>query len=69
MKKSEIRKRTDWEQMALEVLALIKRLQKKPVKTLYYFCPGSILKAYREGDLTFKKAVRALETWKKSKTK
>lgn len=59
--------RTDWENMVKEVGALIQRLQAKPVKLAYSFTPGSILNAYREGDLSFNEAVERLEQWKGSK--
>lgn len=59
-----ISKRTDWEQMTKEVYALIARLRRKPLKLGYQCFPGGILNAYREGDLTFKGAVKALENWK-----
>lgn len=59
-------KRTDWDSMIAEVNNLSKRLQKKPrqLKKGYYLKPGSILNAYREGDVTFKKAVAELKKWK-----
>lgn len=59
-----IKKRTDWEQMTKEVAALIARLRRKPNKLGYQCHPGSILNAYREGDITFNKAVKELERWK-----
>ena len=67
--KIEIKKRTDWANMALEVIALISRLQNKPteMKMGYSLSPGGILNAYREGDLTFKQAVKALEKWRQGK--
>lgn len=54
---------TDWEEMEEEVYRLIKRLQRKPNKAGYRLNPGSILNAYREGDLTFAKSVKALKQW------
>jgi len=52
--------------MVKEVNALVERLQQKPdsKKDGYSYNPGSILNAYREGDLTFDKAVKELERWK-----
>jgi hypothetical protein len=43
--------------------SLLKRKPRK-FKAGFQFCPGGILNAYREGDLTFKQAVRQLEKWK-----
>lgn len=62
-----IRKRTDWGQMEKEVAALIARLRRKPQKLGYQCSPGGILNAYREGDITFNKAVKELERWKNRK--
>lgn len=61
-------KRTDWDCMAKEVISLIRRLQKKPreMRLGYQRSPGGIINAYREGDITFKKAVLELERWKKT---
>lgn len=61
-----IDERTDWDQMIKEVNFLIKRLQQKPdsEKAGHSPNPGSILNAYREGDLTFNEAVEELERWK-----
>ena len=62
-----IRQRTDWEQMAKEIVALIARLRQKPQKLDYPFSPEGILNAYRGGDITFNKAVKRLEAWKNRK--
>lgn len=56
-------RRTDWDGMAREVCALIKRLQCKPNKAWIYVSPGSILNAYRKGDRTFKQALKLLKRW------
>lgn len=61
---SKISKRNDWEQMALEVNALVKRLARKPTKIGYQFSPQGILNAYREGDISFARAVRDLNRWR-----
>ncbi|TAL49269.1 hypothetical protein EPN83_01890 [Patescibacteria group bacterium] len=59
-------KHTDWEKVVEQVNAGIKKLQRKPksLKKGFTLHPGSILNAYREGDLTFRQAVRALDRWK-----
>ena len=62
----EISKRTDWDQMIKEVKSLIEGLRYKPKskKALHYLDPGSILNAFREGDLTFDEAITELKKWK-----
>ena len=39
-------------------------LKPQKLKTGYQLSPGGILNAYREGDLKFQEAVKALERWK-----
>ena len=56
----------DWAALVHLVNRTIQQLQRKPVELRggYYLEPGSILNAYREGDLTFDAAKKALETWR-----
>ncbi len=63
---ADVSKRTDWEEMKKEVIALIKRLQQKPEEERRDFDlePGSILNTYREGDLTFGNAVAKIKEWR-----
>ncbi len=58
-----------WEQMRNQLNELHKKLQQKPdsEKMGYAVCPGGILNAYRECDITFQQAVRAIEEWALSK--
>jgi hypothetical protein len=65
MMRSEINEA--WEATAAEVMRLIILLQSKPawLKVRRRWEPGSILSAYREGDLTFDEAVEELKKWKK----
>ena len=51
--------------MRAERIALHQRLEEKPdsEKMGYACCPGGILNAYREADITFKQAVKAIEEW------
>lgn len=57
-----------WEGVVDAVNTLHKKLQKKPrdARKLISVNPGSILNAYREGDVSFKRAVQLLEKWKKT---
>lgn len=64
-----IKKRTDWGRMEKEVFALISRLRRKSHKLGYQCSPGGIINAYRDGDITFNKAVKELEGWKDRKVK
>jgi hypothetical protein len=54
-----------WNSMRNELNELHQRLQEKPdsEKMGYACCPGGILNAYREADITFKQAVKAIEEW------
>lgn len=54
-----------WEQMRNQLNGLHKKLQQKPdsEKMGYAVCPGGILNAYREGDITFSNAVESLNEW------
>lgn len=61
---TKIEERTDWDQMADEVYALIVRLRQKPEKTAFALGPGQILNAYREGDISFEEAVEIIQKWK-----
>jgi len=58
-----------WEQMRNELNELHQRLEQKPdsEKIGYACCPGGILNAYREADITFAQAVKAIEEWALSK--
>ena len=60
--------RSGWDSIIAQVNRLRKELDNKPdiFKVEYQVNPGGILNAYREGDLTFKEAVEALENWKQS---
>jgi hypothetical protein len=62
-----IRERLSWDEMIERVNHLNKKLQRKPkeLKAAHSWDPGSILNAYREGNLTFKQAVRELKRWKR----
>ena len=67
---TSIKKRTDWSKMSKEVRALITRLRRRPQKLGFIQCsPGGILNAYREGDITFNRAVKELERWKDNEIK
>jgi hypothetical protein len=61
------RKKTDWENLLLVVNEGVRKLNRKPryMRNSCWMNPGSILQAYREGDLTFHQAVKALKKWKK----
>jgi hypothetical protein len=54
-----------WKQMRNQLNELHKKLQQKPdsEKMGYAVCPGGILNAYREADITFKQTVKAIEEW------
>ena len=43
------------------------KLQRKPrrIRSPYQLSPSGILNAYREGDISFKRALKDLESWKK----
>ena len=70
MTQQSINKRTDWQQMEKQILALIRRLRKKPeeLKVTYQRSPGGILSAYTCGDINFEKAMKEFEDWKKRTT-
>ncbi len=57
-----------WSTLTEYVNSYHKMLQKKPrlFRRAFRSDPGSILNAYREGDLTFKQAVKELEKWRRS---
>ena len=63
------RKKIDWADTISTVNSLMQKLKRKPraLKIQYYLNPGSILNAYREGDITFKQAVKALNRWQRWK--
>jgi hypothetical protein len=54
-----------WNSMLNELNELHTRLEQKPdsEKMGYACCPGGILNAYREADITFAQAVKAIEDW------
>jgi len=56
-----------WAGIVAAVNTLHKMLRKKPkqLRIGHWMTPGSILNSYREGDLSFKQAVKELENWKK----
>ena len=64
-------RRTDWQGIVKIVNTLVPKLRRKPrsLKIGYSASPGGILNAYREGDLTFKQAVKELERWHRRKIK
>jgi hypothetical protein len=51
--------------MRNELIELHQRLEQNPdsEKMGYDVCPGGILIAYREADITFTQAVKAIEDW------
>ena len=55
--------RTDWEQMRQELNRIHERLLQKPdsEKLAYQLSFGSILNAYREGDISFAEAIDQLD--------
>jgi hypothetical protein len=56
-----------WDGIVNSVNVLMGLLKRKPkqFKIIHYPCSaGGILNAYREGDLNFNQAVKALEGWK-----
>ncbi|HRH25636.1 MAG TPA: hypothetical protein PLD99_01620 [Parcubacteria group bacterium] len=64
----QIQESAFWSGLTEAVNTLHNTLQRKPKRLRIVFTdnPGSILNAYREGDLTFKQAVKQLEKWKRS---
>lgn len=63
---SEVTKETEmWDSMRKELNELHERLKGKPdgEKMGYAGCPGGVLNAYREADITFEQAVKAIEEW------
>jgi hypothetical protein len=68
--KSKLEKRVDqqyWGGLTEALNFLHSELQRKPrhIRSPYQLSPGGILNAYREGDISFKRAVKDLESWKK----
>ncbi len=57
--------RAFWEQVVSAANVIRKLLNGKPpdLRIQYRLEPGSILNAYREGDLSFDQAVNALKIW------
>jgi len=55
--------KTYWAALAAAANVINAKLKRKPrrFKLGYQLSPGGILNAFREGDLTFKQAVRAIE--------
>jgi hypothetical protein len=68
---ANVAKKRDWNLIIEEVNSLMRILKRKPknITIGHWISPGSILNSYREGDLTFNQAVKALEKWKALKTK
>ncbi len=64
----QIQESAFWSGLTEAVNTLHEKLQRKPkhLRIGHASNPSSILNAYREGDLTFKEAVKALENWKGS---
>ena len=58
-----------WKQMRNQLNELHEKLSQKPEneKMGFAFCPGGVLNAYREGDITFERAVEVLNEWAVSK--
>lgn len=58
-------KETDWDALVSSVNKAHSLLRRKPRSRRAAFptSPGGILNAYREGDVSFKQAVRHLECW------
>lgn len=59
------KKERDWKALVNAVNELHVLVQHKPrsERSGFQLSPGGILNAYREGDLTFKQAVKHLENW------
>lgn len=59
------KKEKDWDALVTAVNELHSLVQRKPrnKRTAFQLSPGGILNAYREGDVTFKQAVRHLKGW------
>ncbi len=62
------RNREYWKGIIFAVNALMSILKRKPksLRLGYQASAGGILNAYREGDLDFDQAVRALDKWRQS---
>lgn len=60
----------NWKALVEQANDISSLLRRKPQrhKIGYQCSPSGILNAYREGDLTFKQAVRELERWKARNT-
>jgi hypothetical protein len=58
-------RKTDWTSVVATANAINEKLKRKPRSLTigYTDCPNGILNAYREGDLTFKQAVKAIQRW------
>lgn len=63
-------KKKNWDALVVAVNELHSIVQRKPrdEKGPFQLSPGGILNAYREGDVTFKQAVKHLERWAKRQT-
>ncbi len=61
-------KERDWKALVAAVNELHALVQRKPrsERNGFQLSPGGILNAYREGDVTFKQAVKHLENWAQS---
>ncbi|MES3004590.1 MAG: hypothetical protein V4690_00585 [Patescibacteria group bacterium] len=61
----------EWRGLVETANIISKILKKKPrhLKVGYSSTPGGILNAFREGDLTFAQAVKALDKWEKRQKK
>lgn len=62
---------SNWNAMRREMNDLHKRISQKPdsEKMGFAVCPGGILNAYREGDVSFNDAVAALNEWNHQEAK
>ncbi len=56
-----------WEGLVVGLNCIHSKLQRKPrrFRTGHMLHPAGILSAYRDGDVSFKQAIRELEQWKK----
>ncbi|MFA6406740.1 MAG: hypothetical protein WCW34_04455 [Patescibacteria group bacterium] len=59
------KKERDWKALVNAVNELHALVQHKPrnERVPFQLSPGGILNAYREGDLTFKQAIKHLKNW------
>lgn len=64
---NEVLEKQYWDGLKDALNFLHSKLQRKPrhIRSGYQLSPSGILNAYREGDISFKRAVKDLEDWKK----